>query len=126
MPRLLALARSVPEAARESSLRLAGQRIGHWVSARAHAQTDPLDLTDAIAQVGMPALQALVAVEQEGTQLHIRHSPLCTEAGHSGCTFFSGVLEGVLAPFLASSEVTILQVCCSSHGADDCVLALSN
>jgi predicted hydrocarbon binding protein len=116
----------VPEAARESSLRLAGQRIGHWVSPRDHAQADPLDLTDAIARVGMPALQALVDVEHEGTQLHIRHSPLCTEAGHSGCTFFSGVLEGVLASALASSEITILQVCCCSHGADGCVLALSD
>jgi predicted hydrocarbon binding protein len=126
MPRLLALAQSVPEAARESSLRLAGQRIGRWVSARDHAQAGEFDLIDSIAQVGMPALQALVDVEQEGGQLRICHSPLCAETGHSGCTFFSGFLEGVLAPVLASSEVTIFQVCCHSYGADACVLALSD
>jgi predicted hydrocarbon binding protein len=126
MPRLQTLATSVPEAARESSLRLAGQRIGRWVSARDHGQTDEFDLIDAIARVGVPALQALVDVEQEGGQLRIRHSPLCAETGHSGCTFVSGFLDSVLAPVLVSREVTIFQVCCSSYGADDCVLALSD
>ena len=126
MPRLLTLDRSVPEAARESSLRLAGQRIGRWVFERDHAQTGRLDLNEAIEQIGTPALGALVEIEQEGGQLHIRHSPLCAEAGHSGCTFFSGFLEGLLGPVLTSSELSIFAVCCRSYGADDCVLALSD
>ncbi|MEO7051839.1 MAG: hypothetical protein ABI128_09250 [Rhodanobacter sp.] len=126
MPRLQALARSVAEAAREPSLRLAGQRIGSWVSGRAPAHAGKLGLSDAIQQIGVPALQALVELEQEGDQLRIRSSPLCNEHGQSGCTFFSGFLEGVLAPVLLASEVTIFPVCCCSYGADDCVLALSD
>ena len=126
MPRLLTLDSSVPEAARESSLRLAGQRIGRWVFEREHAQTGKLDLNEAIEQIGAPALSSLVEIEQEGAQLHIRHSPLCAEAGHSGCIFFSGFLEGLLGPVLASSELSIFAVCCRSYGADDCVLALSD
>lgn len=125
MPRLLTLARSIPEGAREPSLRLAGQRVGRWVFEREHAQAGKLDLNDAIEQIGVPALSALVEVEQDGSQLRIRNSPLCTEVGHSGCALFSGFLEGVLGPALASNEVTIFAVCCCSYGADDCVLALS-
>ena len=126
MPRLLTLARSVPDGAREPSLRLAGQRIGRWVFEREHAQAAPLDLNDAIEQIGIPTLRALVEIDQAGSQVHIRDSPLCREEGHSGCTFFSGFLEGVLGPVLASSEVMIFPVCCCSYGADDCVLALSD
>lgn len=126
MPRLLTLDRSVAEGARESSLRLAGQRTGNWVFERGHAQTGKLDLNEAIEQIGVPALSALVETEQESTQLHIRHSPLCADTGHSGCIFFSGFLEGLLGPVLASSELSIFAVCCRSYGADDCVLALSD
>lgn len=126
MPRLLALDRSVPEAARESSLRLAGQRIGRWVFEQEHTQAGKLDLDHALEQIGAPALRALVDIERDGSQLHIRHSPLCAEDGHSGCTFFSGYLEGLLGPILASRELSIFAVCCRSYGADDCVLALSD
>lgn len=126
MSRVLKLDQSVAEGARESSLRLAGQRIGSWVFEQEHAQAGNLDLNDAIEQIGVPALGALVKIEQEGSQLHIHHSPLCAEAGHSGCAFFSGFLEGVLGPVLASSELAIFPVCCCSYGADDCVLALSD
>lgn len=126
MPRILKLDQSVADAARESSLRLAGQRIGGWVFEREHAQAGKLDLNSAIEQIGAPALGALVEIEQEGSQLHIRHSPLCADAGHSGCIFFSGFLEGLLGPALASSELSIFAVCCRSYGADDCVLALSD
>jgi hypothetical protein len=126
MPRLLMLDHSVAEAARESSLRLAGQRVGSWLFERERTQATQLDLNDAIAQIGVPALRALVEIEQEGSQLHIHHSPLCAEAGHSGCTFFSGFLEGLLGPALASSELSIFAVCCRSYGADDCVLAVSD
>ncbi len=126
MPHVLKLAQSVAEAARESSLRLAGQRIGRWVAERKYAHLGKLDLAEAIEQIGVPALEALIEVEQEGSQLHIHHSPLCAEASHSGCTFFSGFLEGVLGPALSSNEVTVFPVCCCSYGADDCVLALSD
>ena len=126
MPRLLALDSSVPEAARESSLRLAGQRIGRWVFEQEHAQAGKLDLDHALEQIGAPALRALVDIDQDGSQLHIRNSPLCAKDGHSGCTFFSGYLEGLLGPVLASSELSIFAVCCRSYGADDCVLALSD
>ena len=126
MPRLLALDSSVPEAARESSLRLAGQRIGHWVFERDHAQIGKLDLDHAIEQIGAPALRALVEIEQEGNQLHVRHSPLCAEDGHSGCSFFGGFLEGLLGPAIASSNMSIFPVCCRSYGADECVLAISD
>ena len=126
MSRVLKLDQSVAAGARESSLRLAGQRIGSWVFEHEHAQAGNLGLKDAIEQIGVPALAALVATEQEGSQLHIHHSPLCAEAGHSGCAFFSGFLEGVLGPALASSELAIFPVCCCSYGADDCVLALSD
>jgi hypothetical protein len=124
--RLLVLAQAVPEGAREPSLRMAGQRIGHWVFERDHRHAGMLDLDAALEQVGVPALRALVEIDQDGSQVHIHHSPLCTEDGHSGCAFFSGFLEGLLAPVLASSEVTIFSVCCCSYGADDCVLALSD
>lgn len=125
MPRLLTLAGSVAEGAREPSLHQAGVRIGRWVFEHEHAQVGKLALIDAIAQLGISALGALAEVEQDGAQVHIRNSPLCTQDGHSGCTFFSGFLEGVLGNAVASNEVTIFPVCCCSYGADDCVLALS-
>lgn len=126
MPRLLALDRGVPDGARESTLALAGQRVGAWVFAREHAPAAPMDLQQAIARIGVPALRALVEVEQEGAQLHIRDSPLCTQDGHSGCRFFSGLLEGLLGPAVASNELSIFAVCCRSCGADACVLAISD
>lgn len=126
MPRLQELDRAVAEAAREPSLALAGRRIGAWVGQREPNPGGRLNLDQAIAQLGVPALRALVEVEQEGSQLHIRHSPLCGEAGHSGCIFFSGFLEGLLAPVLDGRELSIFAVCCRSYGADDCVLALSD
>ena len=124
MPRLLTLARTAPADAREPSLRLAGQRVGRWVFEREHVQAGKLDFNRALEQLGVPALGALAEIEQEGTQLHIRNSPLCAEAGHSGCIFFSGFLEGLLGPALGASELSIFAVCCRSYGADDCVLEL--
>ncbi|HWU78116.1 MAG TPA: hypothetical protein VN043_16580 [Rhodanobacter sp.] len=126
MPHLLAFDHSLAEGARESSLHLAGQHMGRWVFEREHAPLGKRDLNDALEQIGVPALSALAEIELEGSQLHIRHSPLCAEAGHSGCTFFSGFLEGLLGPALTSSELSIFAVCCRSYGADECVLALSN
>lgn len=126
VPRLRELDRAVAEAAREPTLALAGRRTGAWVSQREAGSGGQLSLGRAIAQVGVPALRALVEVEQEGSQLRIRRSPLCGEPGHSGCVFFSGFLEGLLAPVLDGRVPSIFAVCCRSYGADDCVLALSD
>jgi hypothetical protein len=123
---LLALQQSVVEAARESSLALAGKRTGNWVFQREYLLDDRLDLSEAIERIGAPSLRALVEVDQQGTQLHILDSPLCTQDGDSGCSFFSGFLEGLLGPAIAPRNLSIFPVCCRSYGADACVLALSD
>ena len=124
-PRLQALERAVAEAARESSLELAGLRTGAWVFERDYASGARLDVHEAIKRIGIPALSALVEVEQKGEQLHIRNSPLCIEGGQSSCKFFSGYLEGLLAPAVVSNSLSVFAVCCRSCGADECVLAIS-
>jgi len=126
VPQLLALAHSVAEAARESSLALAGRRTGAWVFESEYALDDGLDLREAIEHIGAPALRALVEVDQQGGQLHIHDSPLCAEDGRSGCSFFSGFLEGLLGPAIAPGRLSIFPVCCRSYGADECVLAISD
>ncbi|MDW2982556.1 MAG: hypothetical protein WBG81_06610 [Rhodanobacter sp.] len=126
VPQLLALQRSVAEGARESSLGLAGQRTGGWVFEREYALDGRLDLHEAIERIGVPALRALVEVDRQGGQLHIHDSPLCTEDGRSGCSFFSGFLEGLLGPAIVSGGLSIFPVCCRSYGADECVLAISD
>jgi hypothetical protein len=124
--RLLALEDSVTAGARESSLLLAGQRTGAWVFERDFARNAKLGLREAIERIGVPALRALVEVEQEGEQLHIRNSPLCVEGGHSRCQFFSGYLDGLLGRAITSDSLSIFVVCCRSYGADECVLAISD
>lgn len=126
MPKLLALIGSVPEGSRESSLAQAGQRVGSWVFARKHALDGGLTLSDALERIGTPALRALVGVDQQDGQLRILGSPLCTEDGHSGCSFFSGFLEGLLRPIIAPGALSIFPVCCRSCGASECVLTLSD
>lgn len=126
MPKLLALSGAVSDGARESSLALAGQRTGAWVFAQEYAMDDGLSLADALERIGTPALRALVEADQQGAQLHILHSPLCTADGRSGCSFFSGFLEGLLAPVIAPGSLSIFPVCCRSYGADECVLAISD
>lgn len=125
MPCVLALGSAVDLAARESSLLLAGQRVGAWVLQHEHAQASGLELHQIIETLAVPALQALVAVGRDGDQLHILDSPLCHENGPSGCVFFNGFLQGLLGPVLDSQPLTIFSVCCRSYGADACVLALS-
>jgi len=125
VPRLLALTRAVAEGARESSLTLAGQRTGAWLFEREYALDVGQDLGTAIEHIGAPALRALAEVDQQGDQLRIHASPLCTESGHSGCAFFSGFLQGLLGPAIAPGSLSIFSVCCRSYGADDCVLAIS-
>ncbi|MHB1057732.1 MAG: hypothetical protein ACYC0F_07615 [Rhodanobacter sp.] len=126
MPKLLALAGVVPEGARESSLALAGRRAGGWVFAREYALDGGLTLDDALERIGTPALRALAEVDQQAAQLHILDSPLCSAGGHSGCSFFSGFLEGLLGPAIAPANLSIFPVCCRSYGADECVLAISD
>jgi len=124
VPRLLALDRSVAAGARESSLQLAGQRVGAWLHAREYALDTGLALDAALASIGSPALHAFADVDLQDGQLHIRHSPLCADEGHSGCSFYGGFLEGLLGPAIAPQGLSIFPVCCRSFGADDCVLAV--
>jgi hypothetical protein len=124
IPALQKLEQSVEDAARESSLLLAGQRTGAWVFGRDYGTGTKLGLEDAIKRIGVPALNAVVEVEYKGEGLHIRNSPLCAP-GHSGCKFFSGYLEGLLSPAVASGALSIFEVCCRSYGADTCILAIS-
>ncbi|MEW9624482.1 hypothetical protein [Rhodanobacter geophilus] len=125
LPRLLALDRAVAAGARESSLQLAGQRVGAWLFARGYALDTGMELDAALAAIGVPALHAFAEIHLQGRQLHIRHSPLCTEDGRSGCSFFSGLLEGLVGPAIAPGGLSIFPVCCRSCGADECVLAVS-
>ncbi|WP_426688643.1 hypothetical protein [Rhodanobacter ginsengiterrae] len=125
MPKLLALQGALAEGARESSLALAGQRVGSWVFSREYALDSGLELADALERIGTPALRALIEVDLQEAQLHLLASPLCTE-GHSGCSFFSGFLEGLLGPAIAPGSLSIFPVCCRSYGADACVLAISD
>lgn len=118
-----ALDRAVPPGAREPSLELAGRQAGAWLAAHRHAEALGHDLSGAIERVALPALEAFVEVERSGDQLHIRQSPLCSGPGHSGCSFYSGFLQGLLEPVIGN--IVIFPVCCRSFGADDCVLALS-
>lgn len=124
-PRLLKLDAAVSAVAREASLMLVGQRLGAWVSECDPASREPFALREAIERVAIPALAALVDVGQRYDQLHIHHSPLCSEDGHSGCAFFNGYLQGLLGPATGSDSLSIFAVCCRSYGADACVLAIS-
>jgi hypothetical protein len=124
--RLQTLEEAVAEGARESSLHLAGQRIGAWVFERDYADGGRLELRAALTGIALPALAALAEVELKGDQLHIRHSPLCAHEGHSGCGFFSGYLEGLLGPAVAPGSLAVFGLCCRSCGADECVLAVSD
>jgi len=99
--------------------------MGTWVFGREYSLDGGLDLREAVERLGIPALRALVEVDQQGMQLHIHDSPLCAEEGQSGCGFFSGFLEGLLGPAIAPSGLSIFPVCCRSYGADECVLAIS-
>jgi predicted hydrocarbon binding protein len=122
---LLQLDRTVAPGAREPTLQRAGQRLGAALAAPS-AGASSIPLADAIEQVGLPALRTLVETDAQGSQLHIRQSPLCEEAGHSGCAFFAGLLEGTLGPHVAAHEVSVFNVCCRAWGADECVLAISD
>lgn len=123
-PRLFKLQQAVGEDAREASLQLAGQRIGAWAFATRHAADTAPSLPEALERLAVPELGALVEVEHKSGQLHLRHSPLCAQDGHSGCIFYSGYLEGLLSPAVGP-DLSIFAVCCRSCGATECVLAVS-
>ncbi|NYE29814.1 hypothetical protein HDE78_002782 [Rhodanobacter sp. K2T2] len=125
-PRLQKLEDSVAEAARASSLQLAGQRLGASIFEHDHGSSRGLGLLEAIERVGMPSLGLLVEVDQQAEQLHIHHSPICSESGQSGCVFLSGFLEGLLTPAVQSHQISIFSVCCRSFGAGECILAISD
>ncbi|WP_458070428.1 hypothetical protein [Rhodanobacter sp. BL-MT-08] len=125
-PRLRKLEDSVADAARASSLQLAGQRLGASVFERDHGPNRGLELLEAIECVGMPSLGLLVQVDQQAEQLHIHDSPICGDGGQSGCVFFSGFLQGLLEPAVQSNQVSIFSVCCRSFGAGECILAISD
>ena len=123
-PSLQQLEQTVQAGACESSLLLAGEVIGAWLFARQHPLATRLSLDEAMQQIAMPALLTLTEANYFGNQLHIRNSPLCTQQGNSRCSFFSGYLQGLIGPAIASRELSIFAVCCRSYGADECVLAL--
>ncbi|MEO7066466.1 MAG: hypothetical protein ABI114_06130 [Rhodanobacter sp.] len=125
LPRLLTLQAEVADAARESSLELAGQRTGAWVFAREQGANVGLELLEAISRIGAPTLRALIEVDQQDAQLHLLNSPLCATDGHSGCSFFRGFLEGLLGPATAPHTLSIFPVCCRSYGANECVFEIS-
>ncbi|HUA79778.1 MAG TPA: hypothetical protein VL997_05355 [Dyella sp.] len=123
-PLVKELERTVAEGARESTLQWAGQRMGAWTFERNHAAGSTLSVEQALDSIGVPAMRLLVEIDHKGNQLHIRNSPLCTEEGRSNCKFFSGYLEGLLGPLVASQSLSIFEVCCRSCGATECVLAI--
>jgi hypothetical protein len=124
-PRLQRFEAAVADAARDASLQLAGQRLGSALFQRDHGASRNLTLADAIERVGLPALGALVDVERHAEQLHIRHSPICRENGASGCAFFIGFLEALLAPAVRGETVSIFSLGCRSFGAGECIVAIS-
>jgi hypothetical protein len=123
---LHSLESSVTPGARESSLQLAGRRTGAWVFERDYKPSAKLSLDEAMENIALPALRALVQVDYSGGQLHIRNSPLCKAGGRSSCQFFIGYLEGLLGPILASGGLSTFPMGCCSYGGDACVLAVSD
>lgn len=124
--KLQGLADGVAEGARESTLFLAGQRLGCWVFDNDYVALGRLSLQDALERVAVPALGGMLEIERQGDQLHILNSPLCLDGGHSGCKFFSGYLDALIGLATGSDSVSIFPVCCRSYGAGECVLAISD
>lgn len=125
-PWLTALQDSVPESARESSLILAGRRLGIWMHKRDYAANAPLGLSDAIKRMGVPALRQLVDIEQRGVHVHLIDSPLCTPNGRSGCKFYGGYLEGLIGASATLKTVRVRHLSCRSAGAALCTLEISH
>ena len=84
VPQLLALDHAVDEAARESSLALAGRRIGGWVFEREYALDDGLDL-----RLGLRRVQGARISGSSGSVVIARCISFCAETPSisAWCTF---------------------------------------
>lgn len=111
--------------AREPSLFLTGRRAGAWVYKRDYALGSPLRLGDAIKRVAVPALQQIADIEQRGVHVHVHNCPLCALDGRSGCRFYGGYLEGLLAA-AAGKKVCVRHLSCRSAGAAHCSLEIAH
>lgn len=125
-PWLLTLEHAVADAAREPSLLLAGQRTGAWVFKRDYAMGAKLTLAEAIKRIALPALRELAPAELRDGQLYIQNSPLCPPGGHSGCSFFNGFLEGLLAGTVAPYQLMVRRLHCRCDGGSSCVFDVSH
>jgi len=124
-PWLINLEYAVAEEARDASLYLAGRRTGNWVFKRDFALGAKLSLPDAIRRIAVPALRALVTVDHQEHQLHVKACPLCQPGGASGGRFFCGFIEGLLSESVGARAVFVRETSCHSQGAAMCVFDIS-
>lgn len=125
-PWLINLEYAVPAEARDASLYLAGRRTGAWVFKRDFSLGARLALADAVRRIALPALRALVTVDQHDHQLHVRGCPLCQPGSPSGGRFFTGFIEGLLAESMDAQAVFVRETSCHSQGAAVCVFEISH
>jgi predicted hydrocarbon binding protein len=125
-PGLAALENAVAESVREPSLLLAGRRLGAWLHKHAYADNIGLNLGDAIRSVAGPALRQLADIEQRGVHVHVLNSPLCAPWGRSGCKFYGGYVEGLLAMAVAGKKVRVRHLSCRSDGAAHCSVEIAH
>ena len=121
-----AIVLDVPAEARDASLYLAGRRTGAWVFKRDFSLGARLALADAVKRIALPALRALVTVDQHDHQLHVRGCPLCQPGSPSGGRFFTGFIEGLLAESMDAQAVFVRETSCHSQGAAVCVFEISH
>lgn len=125
-PGLAALENAVADSVRESALFLAGRRLGAWLHKRDYADSIGLSLGDAIRSVAGPALRQLADIEQRGVHVHVLTGPLCAQRGRSGCKFYGGYVEGLLALAVAGKKVRVRHLSCRSEGAAHCSLEIAH
>jgi len=125
-PWLINLEYAVGGEARDPSLYVAGKRTGHWVFKRDFSLGAKLGINDAVKRIALPALRELVAVEQHGSQLHVRDCPLCQPGSQSGGRFFCGFIEGLLSDSMDQQAVFVRETSCRSQGAPACVYEISH
>lgn len=125
-PWLINLEYAVADEARDASLYLAGRRTGAWVYKRDFALGAKLGMADAVRRIALPALRALVTVEQHDHQLHVHGCPLCQPGSASGGRFFCGFIEGLLSESVQPRAVFVRESSCHSAGAAMCVFDISH
>lgn len=125
-PGLAALENAVADSAREPSLFLAGRRLGAWLHKRDYANRIGLSLGDAIRSIAGPALRQIADIEQRAVHAHVLDSPLCVPWDRSGCKFYGGYVEGLLAVAVAGKKVRVRHLSCRSHGAAHCSLEIAH